>query len=87
MSEKVPDRAEFEPADQLWGPSADDTTSWRSNPLPPDAERMGLSPWVAPELQFVSNLRSDRKFHKTIAWIGLIVALALVIAPIVAMLN
>lgn len=48
---------------------------------------MGLSPWVAPELQFVSNLRADRKFHKTIAWIGLIVALALVVSPIVAMVS
>ncbi len=48
---------------------------------------MGLSPWVAPELQFASNLRADRKYHKTIAWIGLIVALALVLAPIVAMLR
>lgn len=86
MSDRVPERDDRS-ADQPWSPSSDDTASWRAAPLPPDAERMGLSPWVAPELQFVSNLRADRKFHKTIAWIGLIVALALVVSPIVAMVS
>ncbi len=87
MPDTFPERDESSSADRPWAPSSDDTASWRATPLPPDAERMGLSPWVAPELQFASNLRADRKWHKSIAWIGLIVALALVLAPIVALLG
>ncbi|MBO1754667.1 hypothetical protein [Allobranchiibius sp. CTAmp26] len=66
-----------------WSPG---TPVWRATELPPDARRMGLSPWVAPELQLASNLRADKKFHRVLAWIGLVVSVALVLAPLVGIL-
>lgn len=39
--------------------------------LPQDAQRKGLTPVVAPGLQFASSLRPDRKWHRVIAWLSL----------------
>ena len=66
-----------------WSPG---TPVWRATELPPDARRLGLSPWVAPELQLASNLRADKKLHRFLAWIGLVVSVALVLAPLVGIL-
>lgn len=76
-----------DPLDEPGGPWSPEVPTWRVTPLPPDAQRMGLSPWVAPELQFASNLRADKKSHKLMAWIGLIVAIALIVAPLVAIVR
>lgn len=48
---------------------------------------MGLTAWVAPELQLASNLRADKKLHRVLAWIGLVAAIALVLAPLVLTLR
>lgn len=39
--------------------------------LPDDAQRKGLTPVVAPGLQFASSLRASRRSHRIIAWIAL----------------
>lgn len=39
--------------------------------LPEDARRNGLTPVVAPGLQFVSSLRADKLSHRVIAWVAL----------------
>lgn len=39
--------------------------------LPEDAQRKGLTPVVAPGLQFASSLRADRRSHRIIAWFAL----------------
>lgn len=70
-----------------WSPGTQSTPTWRAAPLPPDAQRMGLTAWVAPELQMASNLRADKKLHRFLAWIGLVVAIALVFAPLVAIIR
>lgn len=50
--------------------------------LPEDARRKGLTPVVAPGLQFASSLRADRLSHRIIAWIslGLIATFVLICA-------
>lgn len=50
--------------------------------LPEDARRKGLTPVVAPGLQFASSLRADKFSHRIIAWItlGLIAAFVLICA-------
>ncbi|GAB3495163.1 hypothetical protein [Flexivirga lutea] len=40
-------------------------------PLPDDARRKGLTPVVAPGLQFASSLRADKRSHRIIAWLAL----------------
>lgn len=40
-------------------------------PLPEDARRKGLTPVVAPGLQFASSLRADKFSHRIIAWVAL----------------
>lgn len=39
--------------------------------LPEDAQRKGLTPVVAPGLQFASSLRHDRLSHRIIALVSL----------------
>lgn len=40
-------------------------------PLPQDAQRKGLTPVVAPGLQFASSLRPDHLTHRISAWVAL----------------
>jgi len=40
-------------------------------PLPQDAQHKGLSPVVAPGVQFASSLRPQFRFHRVIAWVTL----------------
>ncbi|HWC24399.1 MAG TPA: hypothetical protein VG502_19050 [Flexivirga sp.] len=51
-------------------------------PLPEDARRKGLTPVVAPGLQFASSLRADKFSHRVIACgtLGLIAAFVLICA-------
>ena len=51
-------------------------------PLPDDARRKGLTPVVAPGLQFASSLRADKLSHRIIAWfaLGLIAVFVLICA-------
>ncbi|WP_265445568.1 hypothetical protein [Flexivirga meconopsidis] len=51
--------------------------------LPPDAERMGLRPETAPGLDFANSLRSDRRSHRVIAWVGLLLIAAMIVLLVV----
>ena len=41
--------------------------------LPEDAKHLGLRPVTAPELQVAAALRSDKRTHKALAWLALLV--------------